>query len=173
LNDDLNNDIDSIMKNVYPPLLIYATSLTKNPLEAEDLVQEALYRFLIYYDKLDIDDEINYQGWLCKVIRNYFLDTKRKEKKKKDIDHYLTFLQRQENPNNVLTQFIKKNEYTLLYEKILQLNYPYKDVLIFYYFFDMSLSTIASILDLKTNNVKIILYRSRKMLKEELVNEKL
>lgn len=170
---EFSNDINSVIKDVYPTLLIYATSLTKNPIEAEDLVQEALYRFLISYDKLNDNKQLNYKAWLCTVIRNHFFDTKRREKKKRNIDQYLTSISVEQSNETLLDNFINKSNNAILYKKILDLNYPYKDVLIFYYFFDMSIQTIATILNLKENNVKVILYRSKKKLKEVLQDEKL
>ncbi|WP_414842301.1 RNA polymerase sigma factor [Enterococcus saccharolyticus] len=61
---------------------LYGLSLTRSHYEAEDLVQEALYRFLLIYDQLE---DTNYKAWLFRVMRNYYFDKQRKGKKKPTI----------------------------------------------------------------------------------------
>lgn len=73
--------VEQLIEDVYPSLL-YGLSLTRSHYEAEDLVQEALYRFLLIYDQLE---DTNYKAWLFRVMRNYYFDKKRKGKKKPTI----------------------------------------------------------------------------------------
>ncbi|WP_342662089.1 sigma-70 family RNA polymerase sigma factor [Enterococcus saccharolyticus] len=65
------------------------------------------------------------------------------------------------------------NEHEQLYQAIAHLKEPYQEILVSYYFLDMSIKNIADITGLKLSNVKVLLYRGRKQLKEVLSNEKL
>ncbi|KAF1303997.1 RNA polymerase sigma factor [Candidatus Enterococcus willemsii] len=161
--------IEQLIEEVYPSMLFYGLSLTKSHYEAEELVQEALYRFLLIYDQLE---ENNYRGWLFRVMRNYYFDNQRKAKRKKAA---LTDLARlpTKSMEDTLHQFIQSKEREQLYYAIDTLKEPYKEVLISYYFLEMSIKAIAEMTHMTPANIKVLLYRGRKQLKEVLTNEEL
>ncbi|MHC5372355.1 RNA polymerase sigma factor [Enterococcus sp. LJL120] len=156
--------IEELFEKEYPALLLYGISLTHSRFEAEDLVQEAFYRFLLIYDSLSSD---NYRGWLFRVMRNYFYDGQRKEKNKKKLVKYLK-KEYKGTTADLLEEFIQSNEREALFQKIQQLKNPYQEILLAYYFLEMPIQTIAEFLQLKPNNVKVLLHRGRKQLKERL-----
>ncbi|WDA22624.1 RNA polymerase sigma factor [Enterococcus faecalis] len=162
-------DLDQLIKELYPSLLLYGISLTRSKSDAEELVQEAFYRFLLVYDKIENQNLI---GWLFRVMRNHFFDKKREEKNKKKAQGKLAVFY-QESVEDSLSIFLRKKEYESLYNALDSISNPYKEVLIFHYFLDMSIKEIADITGYKINNIKVILYRGRKMIKGVLNDEKL
>jgi RNA polymerase sigma-70 factor, ECF subfamily len=56
----------------------YAMALTRNPSEAEDMVQETYLRALPAMSRLR--DQSNVKGWLFKILRNIWLNQFRKRK---------------------------------------------------------------------------------------------
>ncbi len=161
--------VEQLVEEVYPGMLLYGISLAKSRAEAEDLAQEALYRFLLIYDRLEA---INYKSWLLRVMRNYYFDNQRKKKKSQALLADLAQISHA-NTEDLLHQIIRKKEHERLYQAIATLKDPYKEVLVAYYFLDLSIKNIAEITDLKLSNVKVLLHRGRKQLKEVMMNEKL
>jgi DNA-directed RNA polymerase specialized sigma24 family protein len=54
------------------PMVTYALSLTKNNEDAQDLVQDALFKALKY--KNNYVENQNLKGWLITILRNTFLN---------------------------------------------------------------------------------------------------
>ena len=50
----------------------FARSLTKDEADAEDLTQDTTLRVLNNYDK--IVDNVNFKGWVLKIMRNIFIN---------------------------------------------------------------------------------------------------
>ena len=158
--------LDEWLAEIYPSLIIYGRSLTHSLPEAEDLVQEAIYRFLLIYDTLD---QQNHKGWLFRVMRNYYYDQQRQQKSKHAFQKQAqTELFTTEDPLKVLLQ---TKERDALYQAIHHLSNPYREVLVSFYFLDMSIQNIAALTGLRVNNIKVILYRGRKQMKEVLTDE--
>jgi len=62
-----------------PDLRGFARSLTKDPLTAEDLVQETVVKAITNLEKFELGT--NLRAWLFTILRNYFYTTKRKGKR--------------------------------------------------------------------------------------------
>lgn len=157
-------DLDQLIEEIYPSLLLYGISLTRSKSDAEELVQETIYRFLLVYDR--IEDQ-NLKGWLFRVMRNFFFDKKREEQNKKKAQRKVAILY-QDSVEDALSSFLRKKEHESLYNALDLLSNPYREILIFHYFLDISIAEIADITGLKISNIKVILYRGRRMLKEVL-----
>lgn len=69
--DDLPNHI--------PALRAFAVSLTRNPTEADDLVQETIMKAWSNFDKFTPGTEL--KAWLFTILRNTFFSAKRKTKR--------------------------------------------------------------------------------------------
>lgn len=154
-------DLDQLIEELYPSLLLYGISLTRSKSDAEELVQEAIYRFLLVYDRIENQ---NLKGWLFRVMRNHFFDQKREEKNKKKAHGKLAVFY-QDSVEDSLSVFMRKKEYESLYNALDLISNPYREVLVFHYFLDMSIKDIGDITGYKISNIKVILYRGRKMLK--------
>lgn len=164
------NSLDAQLTDTYPFLLMYGISLTGSKTEAEDLVQEAVYRFLLIYDQLK---DSNYKAWIMRVMRNFYFDEyrhrKRKQKLLKDLSSNLETI-----APDLTEGLIQSKTYEKLYAHLRSLAPVYQEVLIAHYFAELSVKEIAELTKLTPSNVKVILHRGRKQLKERfLLDEKL
>lgn len=73
------NDVRSEIIDTLPDLRGYARSLTRDPVSAEDLVQETVVKALSNIEKFKIGT--NLQAWLFTILRNHFYSIKRKVKR--------------------------------------------------------------------------------------------
>ncbi len=60
-------------------LMPFSLSFTKNEEEAKDLVQDTVYRALVYRDKFH--EGTNIKAWLYTIMRNIFINNYRRQKK--------------------------------------------------------------------------------------------
>ena len=65
------------IKEIYPRLMNYGVYLTKNRTEAEDLVQDTIKKVL--EKKESWNDISNFTAWSITILRNRFLDKKKKK----------------------------------------------------------------------------------------------
>ncbi|WP_411954657.1 sigma-70 family RNA polymerase sigma factor [Alkalibacillus sp. S2W] len=141
-------------------------SYVKNEADAEDVTQDV---FITVYHKVDqFNQQSQLKSWLFRIAIN------------KSKDHLRSFKQRQQRIRDKLMQSAQKDsietqtpesisveadENELLLQRVYQLSEKYKEVIILYYFEQLSVQEIASILDTKSNTIKARLKRGRERLK--------
>lgn len=76
-------NFDSEIINLEPSLSRYAYSLTLDPDEAKDLVQETYFKALNNQEKFD--NETNIKAWLYTIMKNTFINDYRRRVKKQAI----------------------------------------------------------------------------------------
>ncbi|MBL1224474.1 RNA polymerase sigma factor [Enterococcus sp. BWR-S5] len=156
-----------VFEQYYEELFRYAVYLTKNREQADDLVGNAVYKFLLNIEKISEEQQ---KFWLLRVIRNDFIDSERKRKRwKTDVFHRIkeTLWNQEDTEQELINQESKERLASL----IAALASPYKEVIFHYYYSEMSVKEIAHYFGMNNNQVKTILYRGRKKLKEVLLNE--
>ena len=158
--DELKNDIiEELFSKYYNDTLLYALSLTKNYPLAEELVSDAFYTAL-----KTADGEIgNFKAWILKVARNLYLNRLRKDKRIEELDENIADMS-----ENALETIIRKEEYRALYHAISLLNSSYKEVITLFYFEDLSVKDIATVINKSETVVKVNLFRGREALKKIL-----
>ena len=62
-----------------PKLTAFAVSLCRDPVRAEDLVQEAVLKACIYREKFEVGT--NFDAWIFTILRNHFHSQYRKDKR--------------------------------------------------------------------------------------------
>ncbi|MDH3667524.1 MAG: sigma-70 family RNA polymerase sigma factor [Paracoccaceae bacterium] len=67
-----------VLTTLHPELLAFAASLTLNPAEAEDLVQDAVVRAL--QSGKAPRQSADLRPWMFRIIKNLFIDGKRKKR---------------------------------------------------------------------------------------------
>lgn len=130
--------------------------------DAEDIVQDTLYRTIKQIDSIH-EDKI--RAWLFKVAINSYYNLYRKKK---------TIVQLTSEEIEILRPSIGSTEDFYLTEEtreelmqaLNELKPAYKNLLVLKYFLDVSYKEIASILEMSEQNVKIYLYRARNMFKQ-------
>lgn len=134
--------------------------------EAEDISQEVFINVYKNIDKFRRGSRISI--WIYKISYNLCIDWLRKNKNR---NAELVAMNEEnelaDKSFNVEESFIKRQQSIELHSAILKLNKKYRDVLILFYYQDLSYEDIGSILDLSVKTVETHLYRGRKLLKKE------
>lgn len=102
--------IEKEMMSVRNSLYNYACQLTQCVEDAEDLVQETMYKILKNSSKF-VNDQ-NFKGWTFTILKNIFINDYRKNAKRKQIndttsnDYFLNLseLYSQESPDYVMSE---------------------------------------------------------------------
>lgn len=160
---------------------LYATAvrLTKNPGDAEDLVQEAMLKAYRYFDKYE--QGTNCKAWLFKIMTNTFINRYRKAQKRKEYlvdDDYRPLQERAvAPPQNVLHQHFndQDNMFSQLFgdevkAALEEMPVDFRMVVLLADLQDFQYKEIAEIMDCPIGTVMSRLYRGRRMLQARLVD---
>lgn len=158
---------EKIYKRFYQDLIWYGLSLTHNKEEAEDLLSDAFYKLLLNMDKME-ESYVKY--WLMNVMKHQLLDNLKKKKHQRsyEANEKKQVIVGTEQPEELYDKQEKKQA---LFHLINQLPVMYKETLVLHYFSDFSISEIASFTNRTNGQVRNILYRGRKQLKERMAEE--
>lgn len=147
LYDDYKNDIYRL-----------AISYTKNKHDSEDIVQNV---FIKYYKNIDKVEEEYIKQWLIKVTINECKNVLLSSWKKR----ILPFTEKEEN------MVIDNIEDDSLLTEIFKLPKKNRIIIHLHYYEGYDVKEIARLLKMTESNVKVSLYRSRKLLKDILMEE--
>lgn len=129
---------------------------------AEEIVADSFYKA---FTRIDEEKE-SFKFWLLKVCRNAWLDHLKKTRRLTDMDDRI-----RSGDRDLAEEVIESEEYKALYKAISLLKDNYREVILLYYFDELSVSEIAGITDQSVENVKVLMYRARAKLKEILSEE--
>lgn len=153
--------VDELFKKYYNEALLYTISICRNETVAEDIVQTAFYKAL----EAPSNSIKEFKPWLLAVCRNEFFSMTRKKK-------FFTENEPDENQpdsaESVVDRIIRQEEYQALYHAISKLNDSQKEVILLFYFSNMTVKNIAIITGSSEANVKVLLYRARLSLREKM-----
>lgn len=150
----------------------YALVLTRQPTDAEDLVQETYVRALEAYGRLRADSNI--KAWLFTILRNLWFNELRKRRSgpqfaEPDGDH--SVVDQLKSRESDVQEMMEKSESALMVrEAISKLPSEFQEVLILREFEDFSYQEIASVLDCPAGTVMSRLGRARGKLRASLAN---
>lgn len=150
--------VEQLFKKYHNDVLLYAMSLTKNAFEAEDLASEAFFKALATLDEVK-----NFKAWILTVCRNLFLNKRRWRSKLTQLPDEIS-----SERDEVLYKIIEDENYRALYNAIGLLPNNLKEIILLFYFEDMKIETISSIVGKSESNVKVMLYRAREQIKKIL-----
>ncbi len=140
--------------------------ILKDEKEAEDVVQETFLRVYKHIHKFK--GESSFYTWIYSIALNQCRDRMKKSKRLisvENIKKYLHLDYRDDTENNA----IKNIERQSIRDIIDELPSKYREVLILFYFSDMSIKEISTILNQKEGTIKSNLSRGRNILKESIV----
>ena len=158
--------LEKLYIKYYSEVFSYAFSLCKNYHDAQELVSDTFFKALI---SLDLGkDHSNFKYWLLRVCKNNWLDGIKKKKyiSDKEIDDNLTVSEK-----DVFKGIFQNEAKQELYEKIQELPRTYKEIIILYYFCNLSLKDISKIMDITPGASRMLISRARKQLQERLNKE--
>lgn len=161
----MNNDnFEILYKKHNRELYIYALSLCKDYHLSQDLVSETFFKALL---SLDIGEGyIKY--WLFRVCKNLYLDYIKKNSRLEDMELSATKLSIEDD---TLDKIILNEDRRRIYYEVLSLQPSYKEIVILYYYCNLSLKEISSITGISQGAARTLLFRARKKLKEFLEEE--
>lgn len=143
-------------------LLRLAILYVKDWSAAEDIVQDV---FLKYYQNYEqFEERSSLKTYLSKMTINKSKDYLKSWRYRKQI-----LTNKFSNQNKVeRNQFIEHDEKLEIADAVLQLPIKYREVIIHYYFEELSVLEVALILNISDNTIKTRLRKARALLKNQL-----
>ena len=133
-------------------------SILSNESDAADAISEALYRA---YKNLDtLKNEYAFKPWILRIVRNCAVELVRSNKNLLSIDD--VEVEESSGENDIVTALT-------LRKAVEQLKQPYKEVVVLYYYEDLSIAQISKITGASVVTAKQHLSRARKMLRDMLM----
>lgn len=162
----LQDEWKLIYETYYKPLYLYALSLTGKKDDAEDLIQETFVKAFLAYQGGG-----NIKYWLITVLRNEYFNVQRK-RKKEILDEGKIMEMETASEENILADFIEKEERKALFLKIQKLPIQMKEVLMESVYFHMEDSEIGKLHGWTRENVRKIRSRAKQKLIEQMKEDK-
>ena len=163
------NDFQKIVKKYKRIVSSVVRRTIRNPIEAEDLVQES---FIKAYNAIESYNQIyNFSSWLMRIATNHCIDYLRKKKMETislsgrtvsdDEEYELDF-----PDDNILPddELINTETLNVINKSINELPENYKNIIILRYIDELDYSEISKILNIPLGTVKATIFRSRKLL---------
>lgn len=162
-------DMDSIYIKYGKMLYKYVFCLTGNEDITEEIVQET---FLVAVKDINkFRNECKISTWLCQISKYIWYKKLKKEKLKKEIP--LNILENTLYIEETIEEnFLNKEKKIQLFKKIQEFDEDTKNVMYLRIFGNFEYSEIAEIMNKTSNWARIVFFRGKQKLKEDLENEK-
>ena len=160
----MENDVLAVVYRTYSrEIYLYLYGLSHNRQLSEDLMQETFAKALITVMTADT----GIRAWLYKVARNLYFNTYRKDKRLiiglENAGNKVEI--REEIEESPLSKLLTTEREEALYKALNKLEGKKREVLLLQYFSGLSGKDIAKLLDITTENVRILAFRGKKELK--------
>ena len=158
-----NDVFRQIMEQHTERLIRVAYYYTKDLQTAEDLVQDVFIKF--YHKQRDLKDVEDVSAYLTRMTINRCKDYLKSWHVRK-----VRFQQKwvEQVEKEELNRFVQQDEEQIIGEAIMRLSLKHREVLVYYYFEEMTIPSIAQLLQIPQSTVKTRLVRGRELLKAEL-----
>lgn len=133
---------------------------------AEDLAQEVFIR--CYQHLHTFEHRSSYKTWVYRITVNHCKDHVRSWSFRDLIPFEPMKMEKGEEANSIIEQVLKEEENEVLFQKVLKLTLKLREVIIFFYYEELSVEEIAELLEINVNTVKTRLHRARNSLKRML-----
>ena len=161
-------NMEEIYKEYFETVKKYLFCLTHNNDIAEELTQETFYKAVKNIHTFKDDCKISV--WLCKIAKNTWLDSIKKNKNIKDmVDNELFEIESLETTDETVISNQGKLE---LYKKIQKLDEKTRDVIYLRITGDLNFKEIGDIFNKTENWARITFYRGKQKLKEVKLHER-
>lgn len=172
---DNKYEFDILFREHLEGMYLLALRMTRNPLDAEDLVQETALKAYRFFHKFELGT--NFRAWIYRILTNNYINVYRKHKKAPnpvDIDK-VNFKLEEEGTDywDRLNDRNNGHAYADLFDDEINCaidNLPdeYKIVVLLSDVESLSYKEIAGIIDVPIGTVMSRLHRGRKMLQKRL-----
>ncbi|MDW7674698.1 MAG: sigma-70 family RNA polymerase sigma factor [Bacillota bacterium] len=156
-----NETLEQLLLDEFKVVFKYLIKMGASKEDAEDIVQETLYKVLKNIDAVHQD---RIRAWLFKVAINSYYNLY--SKKKRSSEYIGTLSNMELFAESVEDQIVSKERNNEIYEALDLLKPSYKNLLVLKYFLNLPYKDIADILEMSESNVKVYLYRARNKFKE-------
>jgi RNA polymerase sigma factor (sigma-70 family) len=161
-----HDDMVDIMDQYGTYLTQISYMYVKNWTTAEDIVQET---FIVYFKKPEkFHGQSTLKTYLTKICMNKSLDSLRSFKAKATTIMRYFKEQEEASTSPIDVELVGRIEKTELFQEVLKLPIKYREVIILYYYEDMTSSAISELMNIPEGTVKSRLKRGRERLKMTL-----
>ena len=158
-----SNDLKELMLQYTEPLIRLAYYYVKDLQAAEDIVQEVFIKF--FHNQIYYEERGEVKAFLTKMTVNRSKDyLKSWSYRKIKLQNKLFSPASKRN----VDELVRKDEQTIIGEAILELPLKQREVLIYFYFNEMSINEVALILSIPESTVKTRLRRGKELLRNQL-----
>lgn len=141
------------LKNIENGMYRLSYSILKNETDAQDAVQEAIYKS---YKNIDtLKDKRKFKSWIYKIVTNTSFEILKNNKNYLDIED-----------NDIQAEKIDIDTNLTLWNAVQGLKQPYRTIITLFYYEDMSIKEISKITGTNTDTIKKQLSRGREKIKE-------
>ena len=153
---NISNDEFEIKYNLFKPIIFnIAYSYLKNVSDCDDLVQDVFMKYLSSDEVFDTLDNEKY--WLIRVTINTCINCVKSPWKKVIIDNDINY--------GVSEVDNSKED---MFNLVSSLPIKYKNIIVLYYYDDLSIKEISEALNISESNVKKRLERARNILRDKI-----
>lgn len=167
---NLPEELTAVIEQFQAPLLRYAGRMLRNNVQAQDIVQDALIKFLQH--RQDSDEPIrNVQAWLYRVTHNLALDYIRRYQRQKSRQDDLQAELEDAGIDDPATQLERRDAAKRAWDMLDVLNERERQIVTMKIVDEMSYKEIAAAMDLTVTNVGFILHKSMKKMAKAMRQE--
>ena len=152
---------DRLMDLYRPKALRIAYLISGNHMDSEDIVQEAFVT--CYLKRRDIRNAEAFRSWFYRMLSRIAWRMCRKRRMEQPSEEL--YPNHEAAPGELLTDFVKREEESIIYQAILQLPVKHRTVLVFYYYDQMSIREIAHVCGCLEGTVKSRLHHGKQKLR--------
>ena len=160
----MNYNFEDIYKKYYSSLNKYLFSLTQNEDLAEELTQETFFKALKNINKYD--EKYKMLTWLCQIGKNTYYSLYKKSKRNEVLDDSIL-----SEENVIIDKIIDSETNKELLKIVHSLDEPFKEVFTLRTYGELSFKDISDIFGKTESWARVVFYRAKLKIKEELINE--
>lgn len=155
-------DFEKIYQDHFSNVYKYILSISQNEAIAEDVVQETFFKAMKNIKQFN--GKCKLYVWLCQIAKNTYYDIYKKQKK-----YNLTSNNDDSSSEaNLEINYIDKETSRKLHILLHKMKEPYKEIFTLRVFGELSFSQIGEIFDKTDSYARLIFYRAKKKLQEDL-----
>lgn len=155
-------DFGEIYKDYFTEVYRYVLSIAQNEAIAEEITQETFFKALRYIDQFNGTCKL--YVWLCQIAKNTYLTFLKKQK------HMTPHTSRdfQVEPSNIESDYLDKEMTQRFHISLHNLKEPYKEVFTLRVFGELPFLQISELFGKTDSWARLIFFRAKKQLQEEL-----
>lgn len=144
-----------------------AFQITQNHADAEEIAQDAFVK--AYKSLASFNHKAKFSSWFYRIVYNTAISETRKKKHEYSLpEENMTGLT---DHKTVIDSLEQEDQKQMINTAMKSLNENERSVLTFFYLEEMNIDEIADVTQLSKANIKVLLFRGRNKLKEELSSQ--